>query len=272
MTICTTLYLDFCIWLPPTVLSQKAVARMERLNTSVLEEYKTFVWQTRNAWSLWSNGKNSSTQILCHCDKFLPLRYGKIPNENQQITLLFKAYLVCRLSEISPCFLFTISTLEQKHWWQNILLKALLTSISLGKLHCMPVFHYQAKNFWSYSIRSLTLKFEQVYKYVHLPFILQLFSFHFERFPTADFASTKLNKFGIGNKLGNPGSANSFGVHQGGSAGSMNNGGSGNGLLPESLIWTYVVQLTAALRHIHTAGLACRTLDPTKILVINKTR
>jgi len=91
-------------------------------------------------------------------------------------------------------------------------------------------------------------------------------------FPTADFASTKLNKFGIGNKLGNPGSANSFGVHQGGSAGSMNNGGSGNGLLPESLIWTYVVQLTAALRHIHTAGLACRTLDPTKILVINKTR
>ena len=102
--------------------------------------------------------------------------------------------------------------------------------------------------------------------------ILQLFSLHFERFPTADFASTKLNKFGIGNKLGNPGSANSFGVHQGGSAGSMNNGGSGNGLLPESLIWTYVVQLTAALRHIHTAGLACRTLDPTKILVINKTR
>lgn len=45
-----------------------------------------------------------------------------------------------------------------------------------------------------------------------------------------------------------------------------------NGLLPESLIWTYVIQLTAALRHIHSAGLACRTLDPTKILVINKTR
>ena len=133
MTLCTTLYLDFCIWLPPTVLSQKAVARMERLNTSVLEEYKTFAWQTRNAWSWWSNGKNSSTQILCRCDKFLLLRYGKIPNENQEITPLFKAYLVCRLSEISPCFLFTISTLEQKHWWQNILLKALLTSISLGK-------------------------------------------------------------------------------------------------------------------------------------------
>lgn len=45
-----------------------------------------------------------------------------------------------------------------------------------------------------------------------------------------------------------------------------------NGLLPESLIWTYVIQMTSALRHIHSAGLACRTLDPTKILIINKTR
>ena len=45
-----------------------------------------------------------------------------------------------------------------------------------------------------------------------------------------------------------------------------------NGLLAESLIWTYVIQLTSALRHIHSAGLACRTLDPTKILVINKSR
>ena len=43
-------------------------------------------------------------------------------------------------------------------------------------------------------------------------------------------------------------------------------------LLPESLIWTYVIQMTSALRHIHLAGLACRTLDPTKILIINKTR
>jgi len=45
-----------------------------------------------------------------------------------------------------------------------------------------------------------------------------------------------------------------------------------NGLLSESLIWTYVIQMTSALRHIHSAGLACRTLDPTKILIINKTR
>ena len=34
----------------------------------------------------------------------------------------------------------------------------------------------------------------------------------------------------------------------------------------------YVTQLTSALRYIHAAGLACRTLDPTKILVLGKHR
>ena len=33
-------------------------------------------------------------------------------------------------------------------------------------------------------------------------------------------------------------------------------------MLPESLIWTYVVQLSSALRTIHTAGLACRVIPP----------
>ncbi|KAA8580768.1 hypothetical protein FQN60_013726 [Etheostoma spectabile] len=33
------------------------------------------------------------------------------------------------------------------------------------------------------------------------------------------------------------------------------------GLLPESLIWAYIVQLSSALRTIHTAGLACRQAD-----------
>ena len=32
------------------------------------------------------------------------------------------------------------------------------------------------------------------------------------------------------------------------------------GLLQEQLIWHYVIQLTSALRYIHAAGLACRTL------------
>ena len=45
------------------------------------------------------------------------------------------------------------------------------------------------------------------------------------------------------------------------------------GLLPESTLWNYIIQLTGALRTIHTQGLACRTLDPTKILLTdNKAR
>ncbi|GAB1604639.1 PAN2-PAN3 deadenylation complex subunit pan3 isoform X1, partial [Argonauta hians] len=44
------------------------------------------------------------------------------------------------------------------------------------------------------------------------------------------------------------------------------------GLLPESLIWAYIVQLSSALRAIHTAGLACGVMDPTKILISSKSR
>ena len=44
------------------------------------------------------------------------------------------------------------------------------------------------------------------------------------------------------------------------------------GLLPESMIWNYIIQLTSALRYIHAAGLACRTVDPTKILVLGRNR
>ncbi|XP_072567465.1 PAN2-PAN3 deadenylation complex subunit PAN3 [Paramormyrops kingsleyae] len=44
------------------------------------------------------------------------------------------------------------------------------------------------------------------------------------------------------------------------------------GLLPESLIWAYIVQLSSALRTIHTAGLACRLMEPSKIIITGKTR
>jgi len=37
--------------------------------------------------------------------------------------------------------------------------------------------------------------------------------------------------------------------------------------LPESLIWTIIIQLSSALRTIHAIGLACRAFDPTKIIV-----
>ncbi|XP_046996275.1 PAN2-PAN3 deadenylation complex subunit PAN3 isoform X1 [Schistocerca americana] len=42
--------------------------------------------------------------------------------------------------------------------------------------------------------------------------------------------------------------------------------------LPENVIWNYIMQLTSALRVIHSAGLACRTLDPTKILLTGRSR
>ena len=38
-------------------------------------------------------------------------------------------------------------------------------------------------------------------------------------------------------------------------------------LMPEPLIWNYVIQLSSALRVIHTQGLACRLFDASKILI-----
>jgi len=43
-------------------------------------------------------------------------------------------------------------------------------------------------------------------------------------------------------------------------------------MLPENLLWAYIVQMSSVIRSIHTAGLAVRSLDPTKILAISKTR
>ncbi|KAK1121463.1 hypothetical protein K0M31_010264 [Melipona bicolor] len=43
-------------------------------------------------------------------------------------------------------------------------------------------------------------------------------------------------------------------------------------MLPESVIWSYIIQLTAALRVIHAAGLSYRCLDPTKVLLTSRTR
>ncbi|VDK47440.1 unnamed protein product [Anisakis simplex] len=48
--------------------------------------------------------------------------------------------------------------------------------------------------------------------------------------------------------------------------------GMGNGGLLESLIWTYIVQLSSALRAIHSSGMAARTVDPSKIILFSKTK
>ncbi|KAK3100528.1 hypothetical protein FSP39_021365 [Pinctada imbricata] len=99
--------------------------------------------------------------------------------------------------------------------------------------------------------------------------------FVYDYFPTAETLMTR--------HFSGPGAMNgynqSFGM-EGGSSRSFNPSGKGGmngprqhaGLLPESMIWAYVVQLSSALRAIHAAGLACRTMDPTKILIYSKSR
>lgn len=69
--------------------------------------------------------------------------------------------------------------------------------------------------------------------------------------------------YGAGDGLSRPGPPNKTGI---------NNLRQHAGLLPESLIWAYVVQLSSVLRTIHAAGLACRAFDPSKILVTGKSR
>ena len=44
------------------------------------------------------------------------------------------------------------------------------------------------------------------------------------------------------------------------------------GLLPESLLWSYIIELCSALRAVHSAGLAVRALDPSKVLVTSRGR
>lgn len=42
--------------------------------------------------------------------------------------------------------------------------------------------------------------------------------------------------------------------------------------VPERLFWSYVTQIANGLKAIHTAGLACRTLEPTKVLLTGRNR
>lgn len=43
-------------------------------------------------------------------------------------------------------------------------------------------------------------------------------------------------------------------------------------MLPESILWSYAIQLTGALRVIHAAGLSSRCLDPSKVIITNRNR
>ncbi len=42
--------------------------------------------------------------------------------------------------------------------------------------------------------------------------------------------------------------------------------------LSESTVWSYVIQLSSAIRHVHSCGLAVRNLDLPKILLYGKSR
>ncbi|ORZ27845.1 putative poly(A)-binding protein-dependent poly(A) ribonuclease [Lobosporangium transversale] len=43
-------------------------------------------------------------------------------------------------------------------------------------------------------------------------------------------------------------------------------------IIHERILWSYLIQLTSALKKIHSVGLAARLIDPTKILVTGKNR
>uniref|UniRef100_A0A0A9X0K3 PAN2-PAN3 deadenylation complex subunit PAN3 n=3 Tax=Lygus hesperus TaxID=30085 RepID=A0A0A9X0K3_LYGHE len=45
-----------------------------------------------------------------------------------------------------------------------------------------------------------------------------------------------------------------------------------NGMLPETTIWSYIIQLTGAMAVVHAAGLAARCIDPSKILHTGRLR
>ena len=42
--------------------------------------------------------------------------------------------------------------------------------------------------------------------------------------------------------------------------------------LPENVLWSYITQIASALKCIHSAGLACRIIEPSKILITDKNR
>lgn len=78
-----------------------------------------------------------------------------------------------------------------------------------------------------------------------------------------------------GNNLRSPHSDSNFwhGSHSGSSGSSFGSSSkSTQKVMPERLIWSYVIQLTAAIRQIHSHGLSCRTIDPSKVLLIENSR
>jgi PAB-dependent poly(A)-specific ribonuclease subunit 3 len=49
-------------------------------------------------------------------------------------------------------------------------------------------------------------------------------------------------------------------------------GNRNSGTVPEQVLWSYIVQLGSAIRAVHSANLAVRCMDPSKVIVTEKTR
>lgn len=43
-------------------------------------------------------------------------------------------------------------------------------------------------------------------------------------------------------------------------------------MLAESMLWSYIIELCSALRSVHSAGLAVRAMDPSKVLLTSRGR
>ena len=60
------------------------------------------------------------------------------------------------------------------------------------------------------------------------------------------------------------------GMMAGGTAAAPSSGHTG--LLKETLIWNFIVQLASAIRAVHNCGLACRVIHPTKLIITGESR
>lgn len=52
----------------------------------------------------------------------------------------------------------------------------------------------------------------------------------------------------------------------------MYNNASSTRLIPENTLWSYITQISSALKAIHGSGLAARNIESSKILVTGKNR
>jgi len=67
-------------------------------------------------------------------------------------------------------------------------------------------------------------------------------------------------------------SVGSYWNNQNSTSSNYNNSKSTQKVMPERLIWSYIIQLTASIRMIHSMALSCRIIDPTKVLLIGNSR